>query len=239
MILEELIREAESLKKPALLLGNEPTESGIVAYWGGGRVDMPEEMPPQVQAFRTRHHLLTISESLYELWGFDHACRFGAVGLFEHRHDDGESAGYRVECDNRKLFQDLSFTGTPLYATAADSFPPFQALCLYGSDRLGAWLREIGCKRHEYWKVEYGWGGPENKALVDAFEKEFIRRSLFFHPDSAAVIVGGWHMMWPDDDFYTPAELTLLFLTSRDAEPWFEGWHCPMSRSFFVRERIT
>jgi hypothetical protein len=239
MTLEELIQEGEVLQKPSLLLSEKRTDSGVVAYWGGSRADMPEQMPPEVTAFRTRHHLLTISDAVYRAWKFDQHCQFGAVTLSEYRDARGRTLRYGVECDHRKPFADLSFTGSALYATSAQSFPPFQALCLHGSEKVQRWLQDHGLRRYDYWKVEYGFAGDENKALAEAYEKEFARRSPFFRPDETAVIVGGWHMMWPADDFYTPPELTLLFLTLRDSEPWFEGWHCPMTKSFLVRDRIT
>jgi hypothetical protein len=239
MTIEELIHEGESLQKPSFLLSETETDSGVVAYWGGSRADVPEQMPPEVTAFRTRHHLLTISEHLFRQIVPDLSGRFGAVGLFEARDAQGRHFRYGVECDSRKPFESLSFTGSPLFATPAQSFPPFQAVCLHGGERVGAWLKSIGMRRHDYWKVACGVAGVESKALAEAYEKEDTRRSPLSSPDSVDVIVGGWHTMWPDDDYYAPPELQLLFLTLRDAEPWFEGWHCPMSQSFFHKERIT
>ena len=29
---------------------------------------------------------------------------------------------------------------------------------------------------------------------------------------------------WPEDDFYCPPEVTRLFLTLRESEPWYSVW---------------
>ena len=54
MTIKDLISESETLARPSFLLRPEPTDSGVVAFWGGSRADMPDELPPQVVAFSGR-----------------------------------------------------------------------------------------------------------------------------------------------------------------------------------------
>lgn len=224
MNLHELISEGEALARPSFLLRPQPTDSGIVAYWGGIRADMPNELP-SVGAFSSRQHILSLSEQLTARIGISQ----GPVSLFEWESVEGETT-YRAGADYRLCFDKLSFSGEPLYASSSSSFPPFPAVCLYGSERVGAWLSEQGLARHEYWRV------PGD--LPDQFTAEWQRRSPFCQR-SADVVVGGWHFRWHDDDYYTPPELRLVALTLRDSEPWFEVWHSPQSLGWRVKHRIT
>jgi hypothetical protein len=225
MTLDELLGEGEALQRPSWVLRTEPTDSGVIGFWGGERGDMPDALPPEVTAFCGRRHILTLSESLLAGIGV----RQGPVSLFEW-----ESAtygtSYRVESDSRLHFKDLSFNGEALYATPEPSFPPFTAVSLYGSDRVAAWLKDLGLSRHDYWQVTDG--------LVTQYMDEWTRRSAFIRI-AGDVIVGGWHVLWPDDDFYMPPELQLVALTLRDAEPWFELWYSRPRLGFHARTRIT
>jgi hypothetical protein len=225
MTIEELITEGEALTRPSFLLRPEPTDSGVVAFWGGSRADMPDELPPQVVAFSSRRHIFSFSEQLSSQLGISQ----GPVSLFEWESADGDLS-YRVEADYRLHFSGLTFTGEPLYASPSSSFPPFAAVCLYGSERVEAWLRDQGLSRHEYWRV--------SGELADDYEAEWQRRSPYYQ-QSADVVIGGWHFLWPEDDFFTPPELQFVALTLRDGEPWFELWHSPRSMGWHAQSRIT
>ena len=187
----------------------------MVGYWGGERADQPNALEPEVAAFTRRRHILTLSE---DLLGSLHI-RQGPMSLFEWESVN-EHLSYRAEADWRLRFADLSFSGTPLYATQAASFPPFAALCLDGGEAIGLWLQAQGLARHDYWRID----GDE---LPQSYEAEWQGRSPFYDRDGADAIVGGWHWLWPDDDFYMPPEVVLAALTLRDAEPWLEVWHSP------------
>jgi hypothetical protein len=52
---------------------------------------------------------------------------------------------------------------------------------------------------------------------------EFTRRAPLYS-GKADAIVGGWHMIWSEDDFFMPLEMRLVLTTIRGAEPFFEIW---------------
>ena len=110
---------------------------------------------------------------------------------------------------------DVVCTGVPLFAAGSTSFPPIEALCLFGGPVIEQWLRALGLQRHQYAKL-----ASESTAI--RYQEEFVRRS-HLHTGDCDVVIGGWHMMWPGDDFYYPLEMRLAILTLREAEPFYEG----------------
>jgi hypothetical protein len=212
---DELIAEGELLVKRCFALS--ARGSGTPAgYWGGSRADLPDQFPPEVTKFTHRRHIVSVGEPLLAQIGAE---RIKWVSLYEWTARAGDDH-HQVEADSRKPWASLQFSGEPLYATERTSFPPFEALCLHGSTRVADWLASLGLERHLYWKV--------SRDLTKAYEEHYVRR-LFEMEEGADVIVGGWHQMWPEDDYYVPRELTYVLKTLRDAEPWFTVWHAPMS----------
>ena len=224
MTLEELIIEAELISKPCYLLSTVPNDDGIVGYWGGSRSDMPEALDPVIVIASRRKHIFTLSDSLLARIGV----RAGPVSLFEWSGKGNRV--FRVEADYRLSFGDLSFNGQPLYASESTSFPPLPALCVYGSRRVEDWLADMGLARHEYWKLP--------RDIECAYDRAWAERS-HFHRSEADIVVGGWHFLWPEDDYYVPQELRLVALSLRDAEPWHELWFSPISQGWRSYQRIT
>jgi hypothetical protein len=227
MTLEDLIAEGEAIARPSFLLGPVPTPSGVVGYWGGERADQPNALRPEVSAFNGRRHILSLSENLLGSLGI----RQGPMSLFEWESVNDELS-YRTAADHRLRFADLRFSGTPLYATQVASFPPFAALCLHGGEAIGRWLQTQELARHDYWRIDC-------EELPERYEAEWQRRSPFYDSKGPDVIVGGWPSLWPEDDFFMPAEMVFVALTLRDAEPWFEVWHSPSRLGWRVMARIT
>lgn len=222
---QDLISEGEAITKKCFLLN--PSASGeIVGYWGGTRSDIPDSFPPVVTEFTSRRHLVTVAESLLKQLGIE---RLGPTSLYEWEDVEGDYH-LNVERDYRTRFSDFTCSGQPLYATEVQSFPPLEALCLHGSQRVADWLASLGLERYEYWKV------PRE---LTAEYKTHYRGQTPIMQNSADVVVGGWHMMWPEDDFYMPPEMTLVLLTLRDAEPWYSVWYSPMSQACFAKQHIT
>jgi len=221
----QLITEGEAIAKPCFILTSQP-QGEVVGYWGGVRGDIPNSLPPEVTRFVSRRHLVTVSDGLLVQLGID---RLGPISLFEWVDTAGKPH-LRVERDPRIQFNSFTCSGEPLYATESSSFPPFEALCLHGSPAIAAWLASLGLQRHEYWKV------PRDS--ISEYLAAYQHRFPLFEV-SADAIVGGWHIMWPEDDFYMPAEMIQLMLTLRDAEPWYSIWYSPMSQGCFARMHVS
>lgn len=219
---EQLIAEGERLSKPCFLLTEEPQESGIVAYWGGtGRADIPIGFPEFVTAYSERRHWITVDCDWLARLGFRMG---GTLSLYEDERTEGGSVG-SVFHGQDLAFKEQRIDGTPLFAKAATSFPPLQAICLHGSEAVAAWLKSQGLERFDY-------DGIDNERYTDVWRQ---RCPLF--ADDCAAVLGGWHIQWPEDDFYMPPELKLLVWTLKDSEPWTEVWWS--KSNFRVKFRIT
>jgi hypothetical protein len=113
---------------------------------------------------------------------------------------------------------------------SGSSFPPFEAVCLYGGPAVARWLSSLGLERFQYSEAR-------SQHVAEEYEQEFMRRAPFYM-EGVDVIVGGWHMIWPDDDFYLPREMRLLATTIRDAEPFLEVWLSDIG-NVSIKDRIT
>ena len=217
MTIEELIAEGEALARPSLLLVDEPNENGVVAFWGGaGRVELPAGYE-----FYTRdaRHWITFDCAWLARYG---RCQAGHIVVYEQQ-SGGEPQGNTFYFPTS--LRDVEVDGAPLYGVEAPSFPPFQAVCLYGSERVKFWLTSLGLERHDY---ETATGD-----LLRQYEQEWLRRTPWLSGKYAGVL-GGWHLQWPDDDFYLPLEAKLLLWTFRDSEPWVEVWGPRMRTRFCI-----
>lgn len=216
----DLVSEGEAIVKPCFALS--ARGSGEPAgYWGGSRSDIPGEFPPEVTRFSHRRHIVTVADAVLARIGVGLT-----LSLYEwFARDDGDPV-LHVEAKRGVPWASLQFSGEPLYAIDRTSFPPFEALCLHGSPRVADWLKSLGLRRYEYWKVP--------RDLVRDYERHYVARVGDLQR-GADVIVGGWHDMWPEDDYYKPPELTYVLRTLRDAEPWYTVWHSPMSQGTSAR----
>jgi hypothetical protein len=225
MTLDDLLAEATSLTRPCFLLG-ESLAGRFAGYWGGERKDIPNAVPPEATRLVSRSHIITIDPVLFA--ELDLPQVNNTIGIFETRGSNGENY---LSVDRRpSSFADISCTGSRLHAVPAASFPPFQAVCLYGSDKVGSWLASLGLERFQY-------EAASSHKIAQAYETEFMRRAPFYN-SGADVIIGGWHMVWPDDDFFMPLEMRLIATTLRDAEPFLEVWLSELG-NMSVKARIT
>lgn len=215
MILDDLLAEGENLRRPCFTLSVEG-KGDIAGYWRGER---PDYTPPAL-----RRHVMTLDSQLLVQMGMPMG--YASIGFSEVE----DERLYNVLRSQQPVTA-LGCTGLPLYATADTSFPPLEAVCLYGSEKVAAWLESLGLQRHEYTRAALT---PLGRAYDDAYAE---RCDLF--RDNVDVIVGGWHQSWPEDDFYMPLEMRRAVLTLREAEPWYELWQATGGPNFNVCERIT
>lgn len=227
MTFEELIAEGESLVRPCILLTSSPSPR-LGGFWGGERGDKPNALPPDATALRRRRHIITIDGALLAELGLPTTA---PLSLFVAEHVDGNET-YRIERSSSPKFGEISCTGVPLYAVRAVSFPPIEAVCLYGSAKVAEWMHDLGLARHQYADIS-------GSQLARQYMDEFTERAPLYSRKADA-IVGGWHMIWPEDDFFMPLEMRLVLTTVRDAEPYFEIWVADGIRgNYSVRSRIT
>jgi hypothetical protein len=220
MTIKELIAEGERLAKPSLLLNERPSDTGIVAYWGG-RGRQGSRLPAGDR------HWITLDCA----WLANHGIRVrGSLGVYEV--DSRRKWPMPISLDQRP---DVPLSrlgiqdGIPLYGHEAPSFPPFEAVCLYGGSVIDEWLDSLGAERTEYDALVM-------TELAASYQQEYRKRCPLFRDEYAAVLAG-WHTIWPDDEFYIPREMRLLLWTFRDAEPWIEVFE--RAPNFPIRVRIT
>lgn len=226
LTLTEMMAEGEALSRPSFLLNTEG-EGKIAGYWGGERADQPNRVPPQATALQSIRHIMTVDAGLLNQLGLPTPAP--TIGISEVALKNGDTA-FKVLSQGPAI-DALECDGLPLYARPAPSFPPFEALCLYGSDRIADWLAGLGLQRHDYHAASY-------EALAMDYIDAVSERSPLPQGDADAVL-GGWHQIWPEDDFFMPLEMRLALLTLREAEPWYELWLATGLMNWSVKERIT
>jgi len=209
MTLEQLIAEGERLAIPCLLLTDQPNDDGIVAYWGGCG---PEgALPGQV---RDTKHWITVACD----WHTQNGGKVqGCLSVFERKSGSGGEIPHGLAVYDPTInLAEFPLSGTPLYGVEALSFPPLPAVCLYGEQDVVSWLLSIGMTRYDYHHAFFS-------ELGRSYEQEWLKRSPWLS-ESYYAVMGGWHVLWPEDDFYMPPEMNLMLWTFQDSEPWVEVW---------------
>jgi hypothetical protein len=221
MTLDDLMTEAKLLAKPSLLLDEQPSETGVVAVWGGSGFK---------EGYGGRDgytHRITIDCE----WLANQGIRIqGSLGVYDVDPKWRRPVPIQVDPQRTKSLEQLKLSdGVPLYGHEALSLPPIEALCLYGGRVVERWLRSLGLDHTDYDQL----AGTE---LGELYNNEYQKQSPLFSDEYAAVL-GGWHAIWPDDDFYIPREMRLVLWTLRDAEPWIEVFE--RAPNYPIRVRTT
>jgi hypothetical protein len=222
-----LVKESAALSLPCFDLV--PAERGepVVAHWGGKRSDLPEEFPEFVTALKSQAHFLSVEQSLFEQLGLRGRGPL-ALSMITTAEDDERLD--HVNVSTGKLSEVTFEDSVPLTAKPATSLPPFEAVLLYGGPAVQEWLASQGLQRWDYEEVVH--------EMREQYREHFNHQLplCMEHPPFARV--GGWHVSWPDDNFYTPREMRLMVWTFHDAEPWYEVFLSPL-RNYVIKSRIT
>ena len=217
MFVDEIIAEGERLAKPSMLLDEKPSATGEMAHWRGqgrkGYVGRPED-----------RHRITFDCA----WLAQQGIRVnGSLGVYD------VFSGWAVPLALDRIqspLADLELSGgTPLYGHQAMSYPPIEALCLYGGKPVERWLASEGLDRTDY-DVAF------STDVGQAYNRVYQERCPLYL-NGAAAVLGGWHAIWPDDDFYLPREMRLVLWTFWESEPWIEVFE--RAPNLPVRIRIT
>ncbi len=210
----EILAEAARLARPALQL-REGGDGPLAAVWVGGE-----------------EHRVSVDIGILAGLGLDAslASAFaggqptGSIDVFA---GDVEPTRHPRVLANRRL------RGAPLHATRVASFPPLEALCAYGGPVVDTWLSDLGATRANAGGARVR-DSREGTAVLRAWQA-----SCPLYVGAADVLLGGWHMLWPEDDTYDRGDGSRLVVwTFRDAEPWLELWTDNAGR-FSTIERIT
>ena len=200
---EDLIREAERIARPSLLLSEAASPHGAVAWWGGAAAGAARGRPDDT---------LRISIDVSWLAARGYALR-GVLRVSDVALRWNWRTPVHVEQDPAAALAPVA-GAVPLTGREAASLPPFEALCLYGGAPVESWLLSAGLERTDYDRAAML---PE----AGAYQEHYQRHSPL-HSSGIVAVLGGWHAMWPDDDYYLPREMRLVLWTLRDAEPWIE-----------------
>ncbi len=195
---KDLISEGTALLRPSLVLSGEPAAGDVVGVWDNRSVLQT--------GGRRLQHRISVDCGWLQSQGFPLS---GVLSVFS----DGLEAYAALEPEaalNAK-------GGDPLWGVEEPSFPPPEALCLYGSDRIGEWLAGRGWPREHGAEAVIG-RTPEGAAYIEAWQSRFP-----LYRKGPAAVLGGWSMMWPEDGEYK-SRGRLVLLTLRGAEPWIEVW---------------
>jgi hypothetical protein len=222
-----VIEESRALSLPCFDLV--PAERGeqVVAHWGGRRSDLPERFPDFVGALKSLAHVLSIDQSLFDQLGLRGR---GPLALSMVTTAEGDERLDHRNVSTGTLAGVLFEDSVPLTAKPATSLPPFEAILLYGGPAVQEWLASQGLQRWDY--------GQVSGEIREPYDEHFNRASPFCAQHPPFVRVGGWHMLWPDDDFYIPREMRLMAWTFQDAEPWHEVFLSPLL-NYVIKTRIT
>ncbi len=228
-MLDVLINEAKELALPCYDLIPASEGDEVLGHWSGKRSDLPEKFPSFVGAYKSRRHVLSVDATLFELLKLKGRGPFALT--VDTRNDEDESEVAAAIPTSSGTLANVTFEGTiPLKAVPAFSLPPLEAVLLYGGPNIDTLLNGFGLRRWEY------------SDLIDNIAEEY--RSYFYQAcplmaeEPPFARVGGWHLLWSDDDHYLPREMRLMLWTFQDSEPWYEVFLTPML-NHAVKERIT
>lgn len=220
MTADAIISEGERIAMPCLLLSDAPSQYGVVGYWRGHGLE----------GYRGRNgdrHRVTFDCGWLARQGVRVA---GSVALYDVDARWGWQTPLHVERFDAPLCGLRLAGGTPLFGREVASFPPLEAVCLYGGAAVVEWLASEGLHRTDY-------DCAAVTAVGEAYQRTYVARSPLTSGDEPHAILGGWHAIWPDDDFYLPREMRLVIWTLAEAEPWVEVFE--RSPNMPVRLRIT
>jgi hypothetical protein len=161
---DELIAEGLRLARPCLLLGSWQ-QGEVTGYWGGkGPRRRPDGPGIRRSGVRWKHRVSVDCAWLVHQRIIPDLHEGTHLGIYE-RQLPRDSAPARYSSygsgylpDGRYLsvvwqrgrLADAGIEGEPLFAKEAESFPPFEAVCLHGGPAVGEWIASLGLRRVEY-----------------------------------------------------------------------------------------
>jgi hypothetical protein len=222
-----LLKESETLSLPCFDLVPAQDGEPVMAYWQGRRSDLPEEFPEFVTALKFQRHFLSVEQELFDRLGLQGR---GPLALSMVTTAEDDERLDHVTVSTGRLSEVVFEDSVPLTAKQTVSLPPLEAVLLYGGPSVQEWLSSQRLQRWEYDYVD--------REVRQQYLDYFNPRLPLCMEQPPFVRIGGWHVSWPDDDFYIPREMRLMVWTFQDAEPWYEVFLSPL-RNYIIKGRIT
>lgn len=206
--------ESIRLSRPCLFLRESNSSDNVIGYWGGdGIVQAPSKL---------WRHVCSVNCEWFA--SVDIPLR-GWLSVYISDRSNSVRAFSNERCSVTSIR-----TGVPLVGVTRSSVPPLQAICHFGGKSVDDWLKARGIGRRDYDAFEL----PE----LDANYTKLWQAECPLYNDDADVVLGGWHLQWPDGKRYDKRPGRLCLTTFRDAEPWIEVW-CDESGSLKCFARMT
>jgi len=133
--------------------------------------------------------------------------------------------GGHVEFSNTPLISTI-----PLYGVPYNSLPPVDGVFFKGSNLIDDFLKIYDWPREEPFNDNF----PDP---VPANYETFWQNSFPIYQKNIVAVIGGWHMPWPDDDWYDLVDHELVIWTMKDSEPWVEVFF--INGKYVVKQRTT
>lgn len=136
-----------------------------------------------------------------------------------------EQEGGHVEKTSEPMISNI-----PLYGSPFTSFPPVDGIFLKGSEAIGDFLEYYDWPRAEPYNENFPNPIPEE------YDNLWQENNPMYQSDITAVI-GGWPIIWTDNDLAEFVDQKLIVWTIEDAEPWVEVFL--NENEYTVKQRIT
>jgi hypothetical protein len=214
---DRILVEGARLIRPCLQLFPCRSIEGVdgageaVGRWGGVGDTLPTS--------GDWRHCLSVDCSWLHANGYDVQ---GCLSIYESLAGDATGPEWRAMCTPGAGLP-AGGDGIPLVGQVVSSFPPLEALCLYGGPAVGDWLQSLGMPRNAYHHP-----AVYRSEVADLYITEYMKHSPLFlatdDPGRAVVVMGGWwHSAYLQRDYEHGGD-TFLLLAVRGGEPWLEVW---------------
>lgn len=202
---ENLVTEAHRISKLCFNLLPGTNGDSVYGVWGGsGVVAAPEG---------DWEHRFSVDCQWLQRNGFPLS---GWMSIYESESTGEFRAFLGSDCSVSSDHDGVKLTGAE-----ASSLPPLPALCHFGGHVVDSWLSSLGLSRQDT--------DAFDDPLLDEGYNEYWQDNSPLYTGGVDIVLGGWHLSWPDEHSYVDRVGKLCLTSYRGAEPWIEVWCGPES----------
>lgn len=205
----QIIAEFRKLSRPCQFLAAANPGDQILGVWGGTKGVVPP--PPGLW-----EHRLTIDCTWLARNGFNlRGCLsvYGDAG--------GKTQNMFTAVNNPQAILPAEFDdGIPLSGLEQPSLPPIEDIVSSGQSLIEGRLKALGVSVNDLWKKEF-----RRSEEADRYDRDYHESCPLEMADTEGIYaaMGGWHLMWPDDEAYE-RDGRLVLWTFHGGEPYLEVW---------------